>query len=889
MAPLDRRSFLGTLALGTLATAPGVAAAQRRDAPWRFQLDAALRWSLVGPGGTVLGGATIALQCAGHPLATLADLTDVRRFRTGSRGEGTWNVIGRLGPLEVTALFEDGPPPRITVRARGLDAPRDLVAIRFTEGVTTLLRTAFLNGYQSWSPCGVIALSDATDATSHWQLGLWGAPAGRAARSAPAGLALVFGETDGGAGEFRLTGRALRATARFERRTLAAEATPTSATLTLLPDAAPLEALGRHAAERAPQLSGPSPAGWCSWYEMYTEVSEEKVLANLEVLRREFGPSLLRFVQIDDGFQRAAGDWEGNDKFPHGHRWLTDRIREAGFTAGLWLAPLAVAAASPVAREHPDWLLLGSDGLPLTVRDQASWGGRCHALDGSLRPVQDWLRALARRAVTEWGYDYLKLDFLYYGALGTRPERQQSPTEALRAGLRALREGAGRAFVLGCGAPLQHSLGLVDGMRIGEDVEGSWDGAQVGARAALLRAHLHRRAWHNDPDVLLARAPLTLEEARAWASVVALSGGMTLLSDDLPRLPADRLAILRRTLPAADVRGLVPGLAPDRATLAPGLVAGDALVVSLGTTAWRFHAGDDVWWSDPDHPDTDWPTIEVGTSWERAGQTGVDGFAWYRVRFAAPVTAPSGPLWLELGRVDDVDETFLNGVRLGGSGDLPPAYRPEWQTYRRYAVPSELVRWGAENVVAVRVYDGGGAGGLWSFRLDRPPVWTVARAQRDWWTVAAVNWEDEERPVRARLADLGVQGPLAVYDVWAERRQPDVTTALSLTVPRRSAIVLGLRRPRRSPFVLGTTRHVVQGALDVADERWDARRKVLSGRATMLDGRPYAITIAVPAGLHPRRCGAEVACSVVHPHHDGRAARLEFERTGESVEWEVGF
>jgi predicted exporter len=69
------------------------------------------------------------------------------------------------------------------------------------------------------------------------------------------------------------------------------------------------------------------------------------VIANLAAAQRLFDPRAFRVIQLDDGFQRAAGDWETNAKFPHGHRWLTDHIRAAGFIPGLWLAFLSSVAA----------------------------------------------------------------------------------------------------------------------------------------------------------------------------------------------------------------------------------------------------------------------------------------------------------------------------------------------------------------------------------------------------------------------------------------------------------------------------------------------------------------------------------------------------------------
>jgi alpha-galactosidase len=903
------------------AAPPGTAAADG----WRFTLDARSRWSLApARGAAVVAGGEVAVELAGAAPVPLRALEGVRRFRTGGRGAATgWSVVGTTDGVEISARFVDGRPdtpapglrespwPLIAVSARGLGTDRSLVAVHFLDTASAqapLLRgrttggpgpALLVNGYQSWSPCRVLRPGGREEETGHWQLATLDGPARRSA-AAPTGLGLAFGVEDGGDGRFVINPSGIRAVSHFGRRLLGAAYPPALATLALAPSDGPLEALADLAARsRALPLPPQVPAGWCSWYELYGGVTEDDVVANLAAAERAFDGGDFRIVQVDDGFQRAAGDWETNAKFPHGHRWLTDRIHDRGYRAGLWLAPFAVAERSGIPLARPEWLLRDERGEPLVLATRDDWGGRIFGLDASLRGVQEHLRGLLRHATADWGYDYLKLDFLHYGAEGTRDGRWQSGAEAYRAGLRAMREGAGNAFLLGCGAPLQHSVGAFDGMRIGEDVGASWEAVQPAATAALRRAHLHRHAWFDDPDALVVREPLTLEEARAWVSVVALTGQLAMASDRLDVLPRERVELLQRAVPPAPVSGRALDLAtPDRLT-APALWAGSAKVADL-PARWRFRAGDDPAWSDPALDDLDWTPIVAGTPWEDAGHPGLDGFAWYRVRFTAPARAPAGPLALELGRIDDADETFVNGRPVGTSGGLPPRYVSEWQAYRRYAVPREAVRWGGENVVAIRAYDGGGPGGLYSFRRDRPPSWVLAGVRDGWWMLAAVNWDEVPRRMSTDLAAIGLAGPLAVYDVWRERREADVDGRWSGVVAARSATVVSLRRRTRWPCVIGTTRHVVQGAVDLADERWDARGRVLRGRALRLDGRPYAVTIALPAGFEARSCRADAGCRLEADAADRtasagrapdgpRAVRLIFPAPAREVSWEVAF
>ena len=891
---MHRRDLLGAAAAA--AALPGLRAPGRRrqgeEQGWIFTLDGQLRWRL-GPqrGRPVVDGAEIAVEFEGGPPIRLGALSGVRRYRFGGRGEaGGWTAVGTTDQVEVTARFEDGLGPsarrarwpRLAVSLRGLDAARSLVAVHFLDSsvarVPALSRPGtrlWINGYQSWSPCGVVALGPGAAATGHWQLAT-ASDAPRRAADVPSGLGLAFGADDSGEGRFAVSGRAVRASSHLARRLCGAAFPPATAELTVLPSDQPLESLGGLAADALPgPLPAETAAGWCSWYELYGDVTEADVVANLEFARRRFDTRSFRVVQVDDGFQRAAGDWNTNDKFPHGHRWLTEAIHGAGFQAGLWIAPFAAADRSGIPVSRPHWLLRDERGQPLVLATREDWGGRVFGLDASQREVQEHLRDLMRLAVDEWGYDYLKLDFLYYGAQGTREGRWQSGAEACRAGLRAMREGAGRAFLLGCGAPLQHALGYCDGMRIGADVDATWEGIQTAALAAVRRAHLHGRAWQNDPDALVVREPLTIAEARAWASVVALTGGMALASDNMPRLPEERVEILRRTLPVARLAGRALDFGAAERVTAPALWAGPARLAELPLT-WRFRPGDDPAWSAPDLDDSGWTTIAAGAPWERQGNEGLDGFAWYRAAFTAPRRAPAGPLALELGRVDDADETFVNGVRVGATGTVPPAYGSAWQAYRRYAVPREAIRWGRDNVVAVRVYDGDGPGGWYSFRRDRPPSLILAQVRADWWMLAAVNWDDEPRRLAADLAAHGVAGPLLAYDVWADARAADVDGRWSGAVAARSATVLSLRRRTRVPCVIGSTRHIAQGAVDLEGERWDARRRVLGARSVHLDDRPYAVTIALPPGFRARECRCDAEC------------RLEDGRTGGPAEGRTG-
>lgn len=321
------------------------------------------------------------------------------------------------------------------------------------------------------------------------------------------------------------------------------------------------------------------PVGWCSWYQFFARVTPGDVRRNLQSaagLRRQLP---LEVIQIDDGFEARVGDWfDFQPTFPKGVAHLAAEIRQAGFTPGLWLAPFIVDQRSRLAHEHPEWILHGRFGRPANAGFNG-WGAMATALDLTRPGALDYVCQVVDRAAHDWGYPYLKLDFLYAGALpGRRYDPTRTRAQVLRQGLQAIRQTAGEeTTLLGCGCPLGSAIGLLNPMRVGPDVSEDWEPVYMGqkffikqepdypsARNAihniLTRAPLHRRWWINDPDPLLLRddTRLSLAEVHSLATAVAMTGGSCLLSDDLPGLSPDRLRIAQALLPVIGLRPQIP-------------------------------------------------------------------------------------------------------------------------------------------------------------------------------------------------------------------------------------------------------------------------------------------------------------------------------------------
>lgn len=323
--------------------------------------------------------------------------------------------------------------------------------------------------------------------------------------------------------------------------------------------------LGRAFKVKLPQT--PAPTGWCSWYHYYTKISEKIILKNLKELRtRNLG---LKVFQIDDGYQSEIGDWlETNDRFPGGMKLMADAIRSQKFVPGIWLAPFLVRKRSKFFQKYPEAVLKDREGNPVPALWNPLWGfDSTYTLDVSHPASREFLAHVIRTMVKEYGFEYLKLDFLYSALLpGWTYDRNDSPHTRYIKAIQLIRKVAGKeTFLLGCGAPMLPSIGLFDAMRISCDVAPFWfrekkrifarDRNALCTERALInditRASMHRNFWLNDPDCLLVRDKknkMTPAQTRIMASVMGLSGGMLFVSDELALLSPEREDLLKKAL-----------------------------------------------------------------------------------------------------------------------------------------------------------------------------------------------------------------------------------------------------------------------------------------------------------------------------------------------------
>lgn len=296
--------------------------------------------------------------------------------------------------------------------------------------------------------------------------------------------------------------------------------------------------------------------GYTTWYNYYGNITEDIVRRDLKALS-DFGERVDIF-QIDDGYQAAIGDWLITDKkkFPSGMKAVAQAIHSNNMKAGLWLAPFAAVKSSRVFNEHPDWIIRDEKGKPYVAG--ANWG-KFYALDIYNEGAREYIRHFFDVVLNDWGYDMVKLDFLYAACM--LPLHNKTRGEIMCDAMDLIRECCGEKLVLGCGVPLMPAFGKVDFCRIGADAGLDWRRHLYINREAvstchtvnnsIFRRHLDGRAFMNDPDVFLLRKTnmhMSFKQRKLLAKVNGLFGSLLFTSDNVGEYGAEQEKVYRETM-----------------------------------------------------------------------------------------------------------------------------------------------------------------------------------------------------------------------------------------------------------------------------------------------------------------------------------------------------
>lgn len=308
--------------------------------------------------------------------------------------------------------------------------------------------------------------------------------------------------------------------------------------------------------------------GWCSWFYTYEHVTEEEVIRNAEFIARVMKPFGLNTIQVDEGYQRRHGDWEGNDRFPHGMQWLAERILALGLKPGIWIAPYIISESTAVFQNHADWLLRHPDGRLKRVgpwpSEESDWAKnenpKRYCLDITHPQAAEWLGNLFKTVARVWGYQMIKIDFVGWSLLSAESYYDPTITQAAayRMGFEIMRQNVGPDCHLQDCGPGPVTVGLADSMRIELDQnygfrKNAWQQyfltSTGSAAAAAKRYYFHKRTWINDADHVCLNL-LSHTQAQAAATLIGLTGGNILSGDRLTDLDATRLAILQKITPS---------------------------------------------------------------------------------------------------------------------------------------------------------------------------------------------------------------------------------------------------------------------------------------------------------------------------------------------------
>ncbi|MBN2657384.1 MAG: alpha-galactosidase [Spirochaetales bacterium] len=300
--------------------------------------------------------------------------------------------------------------------------------------------------------------------------------------------------------------------------------------------------------------------GWCSWYQYYNKITPELLYRNLKAIK-DRGMDF-DFFQIDDGYQKAVGDWlDQSPPFEGRMKELADAVRSAGMKPGIWIAPFSAAANSELFRFHPEYILKNESGKKLKASYNPFWKCFYYGVDVTHPRYAEYLREFIDTIVNQWGFEYLKCDFLFTAALrgAVHHDLSLSRASVIKKGMEIIRNTAGPdTKIIGCGMPLSAGIGSVDAMRVGPDTGDFWihhtaklvrTGSMFGVRNSMknfmVRSPMHKRLWLNDPDCIMIRdkgTGLKPGERQSQIDAIALSGGILIYSDDFETLSDKALA-----------------------------------------------------------------------------------------------------------------------------------------------------------------------------------------------------------------------------------------------------------------------------------------------------------------------------------------------------------
>ncbi|MBQ9087358.1 MAG: alpha-galactosidase [Lentisphaeria bacterium] len=332
----------------------------------------------------------------------------------------------------------------------------------------------------------------------------------------------------------------------------------------------------------APEKKFPRYAVGANWHYYGPTMTEEQLDEELDAIKKHNIP--LDVYQIDDGWERDYGDWSANAKWRSGMKHAAEKIKRAGMIPGIWITPFLCGDNAPIGKAHPEWLLKDANGTPLTMRIGPI---PFKIFDPSHPECAVWLKSVLQE-IYSWGYRYYKIDFtrcLFLDPAAVPFDRSITLLQLYRKGIKLLRDTLGSECCLNlCGGHEGATIGLADVTRSGSDTYGSWaksNGAWTRIQQCVMRNWMNRFRM-TDPDAsimrlndcglddtldftphyympnysTLSQGSLNDDEAGTFILNQFLGGGIAEIGERLPDLQVERLAMLRKIVPACGTPAL---------------------------------------------------------------------------------------------------------------------------------------------------------------------------------------------------------------------------------------------------------------------------------------------------------------------------------------------
>lgn len=297
--------------------------------------------------------------------------------------------------------------------------------------------------------------------------------------------------------------------------------------------------------------------GWCSWYAFGKNITEAKVLENAQKFAKYPIKTKDKYILIDDGWAHW-GDWNTpmDFRFPKGIKNTANEIKKMDLKPGIWIAPFLVDKNSRLATTHTNYLVRNSFGLVngfRTLPFNLPFFAFKPMLDLEKPKVLKYIRDCISNIVENWGFELIKLDFLYAIYFNPKYKTTQIPDQILIEILTFIRKTYPEVYTIGCGCPLGPAAGLVDAMRISADtinpyLDNIWPLNRIinSSRLKALGENIKSRKnfnkiWNIDPDVFVSRKStgLTDEQLKKLKTIITTSKGLTFLGDDLRKIEVE--------------------------------------------------------------------------------------------------------------------------------------------------------------------------------------------------------------------------------------------------------------------------------------------------------------------------------------------------------------